>query len=175
MEPKELARALRDGTLIQAAAELERERGAALGGGDTRASAAAANDLGVVYYLLAQTGPAREMLESSRDDFVRLNDAIGQARALGNLARLEEKSHNRRAALALYQQAADLFHDSKAHGDEFATLRSLSQLYLKMGGWIQALATYDRGLTIKPHGTILDVILHWLYQIPLRMLGLSPA
>ena len=175
MEPGELTIALHSGTLNEAAAKLEDERKAALARGDVRASAITANDLGVVYYLAGQTAQARKELESSHDDFVRLDDQAGQGRALGNLARLEEKSRDRKRALAMYQQAADLFHGADEREDEFATLRSLSQLYLKMGGWLQALAAYDRGLTIKPHSTFFDAILHWLYQIPLRMLGLSPT
>jgi tetratricopeptide (TPR) repeat protein len=175
MEPVELAQVLQSGTLNEAAVRLEREREAALAQGDVLARATAANDLGVVYYHSGQTTRAREAMESSRDDFVLLNDLTGQARALGNLGRLEEGNHNRKEAHALYRQAADLFHEANDGEDEFVTLRSLSQLYLKLGGWIQALATYDHALTIKPHATLLDGVLHWLYQIPLRMLGFNSA
>jgi tetratricopeptide (TPR) repeat protein len=175
MEPEQLTEALRNGTLKETGEKLEREREAASERGDLRSRATAANDLGVVCYLLDETAQARKMLEASRDDFTHLGDTAGRARALGNLARVEEKGRNRKLALVLYQQAADLFHEANERGDEFATLRSLSQLYLKMGGWLQALAAYDRGLTIKPRSTLFDAILHWLYQIPLRMLGLSPA
>jgi tetratricopeptide (TPR) repeat protein len=173
MEPEELADVLHRGTLKETSEKLERDREAASERGDARQCAIISNDLGVVYYLLGEMERARNLLESSRADFVRMSDPAGQARSLGNLARVEERSHNRKLALALYQQAADLFHEAKEQGDEFATLRSLSQLYLKMGGWMQALAAYDRGLTIKPHSTLFDSILHWLYQIPLRMLGFS--
>jgi tetratricopeptide (TPR) repeat protein len=175
MEPQELAQALHSGTLNEAAVKLEGEREAALARGDVRARATAANDLGVVYYMSGQPTQAREAMESSRNDFAQLNDQAGEARALGNLARLEERNRNRRAALALYQQAADMFHEANDREDEFATLRSLSQLYLVMGGWLPALAAYDRGLMVKPHATFFDAILHWLYQIPLRMLGFNQA
>ena len=173
MEPQELAQAIHSGTLNEAAVKLESEREAAVVSGDVRARATAANDLGVIYYLSGQPIQAREAMESSRDDFVRLNDQPGEARALGNLARLEERNRNRKAALALYQQAADMFHEANDRENEFVTLRSLSQLYLAMGGWLPALAAYDRGLTVKPNATLFDAFLHWLYQIPLRMLGYS--
>jgi tetratricopeptide (TPR) repeat protein len=174
MEPAELARAVHNGALDDAARKLEDERAAAVRRGDSRASAVAANDLGVVYYLSGQREQARKALAGSLDDFTRLGDRSGKARALGNLARVEESSRNRAAALAMYQQAAELFHEGNERSDEFATLRSLSQLYLRMGGWLQALATYDRGLTVKPNRTWFDMILHWLYQIPLRMIGMTP-
>lgn len=173
MEPRELSQALHNGTLGEAATKLESQRAAALQRGDSHAGAVAANDLGVVYYLAGRTDEARKALECSRDEFAGLGDQVGLARASGNLARVEEKCHKPKVALALYHQAVELFHEGNERGDEFATLRSLSQLYLKMGAWLQALATFDRGLTIKPRKTFLDAILHWLYQIPLRMMGLS--
>lgn len=173
MEPVELAKAFDDGNLDAAAERIRDEREKALARGDLHSSASELNDLGVVYYLSGKMSPAREALEGARDEFVRIDDGVGQARAMGNLARVEEKCRNRKAALALYQQAADLFHEADERSDEFATLRSLSQLYLRMGGWLQALATYDRGLTIKPHPTLFDSLLHRLYQIPLSMIGMS--
>lgn len=173
MDEVELARAVKTGGLSETAFRLEKEFEAAKEISDDRKGAVASNDLGVVYYLIGDFEQARARLENSRDQFAKLGDSAGLARALGNLARIEERCRHRQQALALYQQAADLFHEAHANEDEFATLRSLSQLCLKMGGWMQALAAYDRGLTIKPHGSLFDRILHWLYQIPLRMMALG--
>lgn len=173
METRELTQALRNGKLGEALARLEGERVSAVQRGDLASKAEAENDLGVVYYLSGINDKARGAFEGSRDDFTRLNNQLGRARATGNLARVEERSKNRTAALALYQEAAALFHEAGEHADEFATLRSLSRLYLKMGGWIQALAAYDRGLAIKPGKSPIDVMLRWLYRIPLQMMGLA--
>lgn len=173
MAPQDLSRVLRSGQLGEAAGRLEREREAAVSRDDIPRRAAAGNDLGVVYYRMGKIPEARAALEGSRDDFASLNDQVGRARALGNLARVEERSHNRSGALVLYQQAADLMHDANERADEFATLVSLSRLCLKMGGWMQALAAYDRGLSVKPRKGSLDLMLHWLYQIPLKMMGIG--
>lgn len=175
MTPEELGEAIQNGKLNEAAVYLEQQRADAQARGDVSATASVVNDLGVVYYLAEQYPQARAAFESARDGFGQTDDALGRARALGNLARLEEKTGDRKAALALYQQAIDLFHEVNEREDEFATLRSLSQLYLKMGGWIQALAMYDRALMVKPKQGFFDKILHWLYQIPLRMLGMGSA
>ncbi len=175
MTPEELNEAIERGTLKEAAAALENKRDEATAGGQTQTAAELSNDLGVVYYLLGRYPEARTALQAARDGFLQLNDGTGEGRALGNLARVEEKKGDRKAALALYQQASDLFHAANERDDEFATLRSISQLYLKMGGWLQALATFDRALTIKPHRGPFDAFLHFIYQIPLRMLGYSAA
>ncbi len=86
---------------------------------------------------------------------------------------MEEGAGNAHLAMALYQQAIDLFDEAKQRDEEFATLKMLSQLYLKHGGWFQALAAYDRALQIKPRRGFFDSFLHLIYQIPLRMMGLS--
>ncbi len=175
MTPEALHESIQRGTLSSSAADLEKSRADALSRGEARLAARISNDLGVVYYYAGRNAESRAALERARDGFTQLNDQSGQAHALGNLARLEEKSGDAKIALALYQQTADMFHDSDQPMEEFATLRSLSQLYLRHGAWLQALSAYDRGLTIKPHKTLFDAFLHWLYQIPLRMLGVAPA
>ena len=175
MTPKELTEAVERGTLQDAAANLEKKRDEAVAGGQVQAAAELSNDLGVVYYLLGRYPDARTALQTARDSFFQLKEETGEGRALGNLARVEEKKGDRRVALGLYQQAADLFHAANEREEEFASLRSLSQLYLKMGGWLQALATFDRALLIKPHRGPFDSLLHAFYQIPLRMLGYSTA
>lgn len=175
MTPEALHESIQRGTLNNSASDLEKSRADALARGEGRLAARISNDLGVVYYFSGRSAESRVALERARDGFTQLNDQSGRAHAIGNLARLEEKSGNAKDALALYQQTADLFHDCSQPTEEFATLRSLSQLYLRHGAWLQALSSYDRALTIKPSKNLFDAFLHWLYQIPLRMLGVGSA
>ncbi len=170
MNSQELKQTTQSGTLNESAARLEKSRAQALARGDTKQSAVTSNDLGVLYYLGGRKSESRAAFELARIGFTKLNDSVGQARALGNLARLEENSGNPKAAMALYEQAVDLFHEGNERSDEFATLRLLSQLFLKQGGWLQALAAFDRALTVKPHRTLFDSFLHRIYQIPLQMM-----
>jgi tetratricopeptide (TPR) repeat protein len=175
MTPEELNEALEHGTLNEAATQLEHQRAEALGRGDVHGAAELSNDLGVVFFLAGRYPDADTALQRARDGFLQVNDSLGEARALGNLARLEEKKGDRQVAVGMYRQAADLFDAAKEYADEFATLRTLSQLYLKLGGWLQALATFDRALMIKPHRGLMEAFLHMIYQIPLRMLGIGTA
>jgi tetratricopeptide (TPR) repeat protein len=174
MDSTELRGALQEHRLGESIAALEKSRADSMAENDSRQTARVSNDLGVIYYLSARYAESRAALELARDQFIRLEDRAGQARALGNLARLDEKTGNAQAALPQYQQAADLLHEAREPEDEFATLRSLSQLFMKRGAWLHALASYDRALTIRPRKTWFDGILHTIYQIPLRMMGMSP-
>lgn len=156
-------------------ADIEEDRRLSIAARKEQRAAELANDLGVMHYLAGQYPEARAALQSARDAFERLDSPIGRARAAGNLARLEERSGNRAAALRLYREAADLFEQHGNAEDEFATLRALSRVYLRIGGWLQALATFDRALACKPGRGLWEALLRRLYQIPLRMLGLNYA
>ncbi len=173
MKPEELEQVIQEGKLEEAATQQERELAAAEDQGDRRQAAEKANDLGVIYYMLKRYDDARASLVKAHDHFVAVEDAVGQARALGNRARVEEQAGDNEKAASLYWQAAEQFHQANERDDEFATMRSLSQLYLKSGGWLQALATFDHALQIKPNSGLREAALHRFYQIPLRMFGLG--
>ncbi len=173
MKPEELNKAIQEGKLDQAAAQLEKEYADKAGNSDTHQAAADANDLGVVYYMLKDYDKARVWLQKGREQFEAANDPVGKARSLGNMARVEEQAGEKDKAASLYWEAAELFHQGGERDDEFATMRSLSQLYMKSGAWLQALATFDHALQIKPHPGVREAMLHRFYQIPLRMFGLG--
>ncbi|MGB8648004.1 MAG: tetratricopeptide repeat protein [Anaerolineae bacterium] len=173
MTPEELNQAVQDGKLEQAAAQLEKDCADLAAKGDTHKAAETANDLGVVYYMLKQYDPARAALGRAREQFEGANDVVGKARTMGNLARVEEQAGDKDKAASLYWEAAELFHQANERDDEFATMRSLSQLYMKRGGWLQALATFDQALQIKPNPGLREAMLHRFYQIPLKMFGLG--
>ncbi len=173
MKPEELNQAIQEGRLDQAAAQLEKEYAERDGQGDPHKSAEDANDLGVVYYMLKDYSQARNWLQKGREQFEALNDPTGKARSLGNMARVEEQAGDKEQAASLYWEAAELFHQANERDDEFATMRSLSQLYMKSGAWLQALATFDHAIQIKPHPGVREAMLHRFYQIPLRMFGLG--
>lgn len=173
MKPQELYQAIQDGKLEQVADQLEKEYAGQAGTADPHRLAEDANDLGVVYYMLKRYDQARSWLLKGREQFEALGDPLGKARSLGNLARVEEQAGQKDKAASFYWEAAELFHQANERDDEFATMRSLSQLYMKSGAWLQALATFDHALQIKPHPGVREAMLHRFYQIPLRMLGLG--
>ncbi|MGE5138488.1 MAG: tetratricopeptide repeat protein [Rudaea sp.] len=175
MTPKALNEAIHQGKLAEAAERLEHERDRAQARGDRKAAADVQNDLGVVYYVVGRLPDARATLMRARQTFAELEEPLGQARAMGNLARVEEKSDNTKAAEKLYWESAELFHQAGAAEEEFATMRQLSQLYLKAGGFLQAIATFDHALLVKPHRGLREAMLHRIYQVPLRMFGIGSA
>ncbi len=171
MDMAQLQLARTTGELDRSLSRLEKQRADAQRLGDPRQAAVLGNDLGVAYYVTGEFERARTCLLNTLEAFVSLKDTAGEGHAAGNLARVEERLGHIADAAARYQQAADLLHTARAFDDEFATLKMLSQLYLRNGAWLPALAAFDRALVVKPRKGPLDGLLHWLYQIPLRMMG----
>ncbi len=134
---------------------------------DSAHAAAVANDLGVVYYLAGRRNDARQVLRDALVTFEQLGNALGQAKALGNLARVLERDGDRENAEKNYQRAAELFHQVGEKGFEADTWRVLSQMQLQRGRWLEAIATYDRALAAKGGSGALRAFL----QIPLRLIG----
>ncbi|MBM3129078.1 MAG: tetratricopeptide repeat protein [Chloroflexi bacterium] len=135
---------------------------------DREHAAAVANDLGVVYYLAGRRDDAHKILQDALTTFEQLGNVLGQAKALGNLARLQERAGDREGAERNYQRAAELFHQGGEKEFEATTYRVLSQMQLQRGRWLESLATYDRALAAKGGAGALRGFL----QIPLRLLGI---
>lgn len=173
MNQTELQQHVANGTLAQAAEQLQNEFNAAQQNGDAQASAEAANDLGIVYWMQNDTALAREYLDKAQQLFIEADDAAGQGRATGNLAQLEERAGNGEAAAALYMQAADLLHDGSAFQDEYTTRRRLSKYYLTHGATLLSLSETVKALRVKPNAGAWDKFQIWFYSIPLNLMGIK--
>lgn len=173
MKQTELQQHIQQGTLADAATELEAERAAAQEKGDAQNLALATNDLGIVYFVMNRTDDARAMLSAAQQLFIQTNDAAGQGRATGNLAELEERAGNGEQASALYMQAADLLHEGNAFDDEYATRRRLSRYYLTHGATMMSLSETVKALSVKPNPGLWDKIQRWIYALPLKLLGVQ--
>lgn len=173
MNQMELQQHVANGTLAQAAEQLQNEFNTAQQNGDAQASAEAANDLGIVYWMQDDTALAREYLDRAQQLFIQANDAAGQGRATGNLAQLEERAGNGEAAAALYMQAADLLHDGGAFQDEYTTRRRLSKYYLTHGATLLSLSETVKALRVKPNAGAWDKFQIWFYSIPLNLMGIK--
>ena len=158
------------GSLKESVDPLERARAASIAQGDALLAATVANDLGVVYYLLGRDSQAHDALRQALETFEQCGDMLGQARATGNLAQLQNRRGDRDNAERNYVRAADLFHQTRERRLEFDTYQALSQMQLKRGRWLEALAAYDRGLAAKGGSGLLRAFL----QIPLKLAGLRP-
>ena len=173
MDQMELQQHVNNGTLAQAAEQLQNEFAAAQQNSDAQKSAEAANDLGIVYLMQNETARAREQLSKAQELFIQVNDAAGQGRATGNLAQLEERAGNRDAAAALYMQAADLLHEGGSLQDEYRTRRRLSRYYLTHGATMLALSETVKALRVKPNAGAWDKFQIWFYSIPLNLMGIK--
>lgn len=172
MNQTELQEHAVNGTLAQAAEQLQGEFAAAQEKNDAQASGEAANDLGIVYLMQNEIDPAREYLGKAEQLFIRANDAAGQGRATGNLGQLEERAGNGEAAAALYMQAADLLHEGSAFQDEYTTRRRLSKYYLTHGATLLSLGETVKGLRVKPNANAWEKFQIWFYSIPLSLIGI---
>lgn len=158
----------RDGSLNESIPLFEQARAAYLAQGEAAKAASVANDLGVVYYLAGRRDEARRILEDARAVFERMGEVAGQARALGNIAQVLNRAGDQAGAEEHYQHAAELFHHIGERALEYDTYRALSQMQLRRGRWLEALAAYDRALAAKGGAGALRAFL----QIPLRLLGM---
>lgn len=145
----------------------EQARAAYVAAGNQAQAAVVANDLGVVYYLVGRKDQARQVLDDALAAHEKLGNVLGQAKAIGNLAQLSNRAGDKVAAERNYLRAAELFHQVGERAMEFDTYRALSQMQLQSGHWLQALASYDRGLAAKGGSRFL----RWFLQIPLKIAG----
>lgn len=173
MEQAQLQELIARGKLEQAETTLRRERDDALAGGDVHAAAVSANDLGVLYLYMNRSDEARQVLSQAQLGFIEANDAEGQARALGNLARLEYKTGDLSTAAADYLQAADLFHETYHLQEEYVTLRVLSRVYTLQGNFWQGIAMMERALGVKPDKSPFERLQQFFYRLPLRLMGMG--
>lgn len=173
MNQTELQQHMSNGTLAQAAAQLEAERAGAQAQNDVEKLALASNDLGIIYLLTNRADEAQSLLSQAQRLFIQANDTAGQGRATGNLAQLEEQRGNKDAAAALYMQAADLLHEGGSFQDEYTTRRRLSRMYLTRGATMLALSETVKALSVKPNANAWDKFQMWFYSIPLNMMGLG--
>lgn len=173
MDQNQLQTYVQNNSLEQAITLLEQERSAAEATGNRAQVALSSNDLGVVLTILGRNDEARAALAQAQQLFIALDDTAGQGRATGNLAQLEERVGNGDASGALFMQAADLLHEGSAFSDEYATRKRLSKFYLSKGATMQALGENAKALAVKPDANAWDKFLHWLYGVPLKLMGVG--
>ena len=100
-----------------------------------------------------------------------MEDADGQAQALGNLGshykasgQLEKAAQHFKDALTLFRQLGD----SQA---ESITWRALSTVRLRQRRWLEAVLAYDSSLTCLKQLSLGQRLLHLLLGLPLRLLS----
>lgn len=172
--PESLAqRALQDfrqGRFADAAEGFRAAREAYERAGNLPAAAEAANNQSVALLQAGRPQEARQAVDGTPEVFERAGDSLRAAQAVGNLASAAEACGDLEAAERLYQAAQERFAVLGDGAAQATLLKSLSQLQLKRGRPLEALATMQAGLEQKPRRSLRDRWLQRLLRLPSRLL-----
>ncbi|GAB4477145.1 MAG: hypothetical protein Kow0088_15680 [Anaerolineales bacterium] len=174
LSPKELAeraeRFYRDGNLPEAAEGFEAAARAYQAQGKQILAAEMWNNYSVV---LIQLGRGEEAVKTVETTLPILNESGDQERlgvAYGNLATALEACGRYAEAQEAYLQSADLLEKCGKMELRLHALKALSQLQLKQGKQLQALATFQAALEDSSQLSLQQRFLKKLMEIPSKLL-----
>ncbi len=153
-----------------AARRFEEARVVAEQAGERQHLAETLNDLGVARRELSEWDAAQQALEAAYALFGELQDARGQAQALGNLASVYEGRGNYAAAAEAYRESARMF---EALGESELAMyarQALSRLHLEQRQWLTAIGAYEEGIEAMPDSSLKKKVLQQLMRLPGRWL-----
>jgi tetratricopeptide (TPR) repeat protein len=119
-------------------------------------------------------GNAQGALQASQGTekvFAEAGDLKRQAMAFGNQAAALESLHKDEEAIQLYQQSNQLLKQLNEQSLRVYVLQSLSGLQLRQRHYMNAMATMEAALEIKPNLGLRERFLKKLLQIVFKMLG----
>lgn len=123
---------------------------------------------------LLQAGDAREALQAAQGlerVFELAGDVRRQALALGNEAAALDALNQNQAALEKYQQCAELLKQAGDQESRAVVLKSISQLQLRTGHHLEALASMDAAIDNRKRPSLTERVLKKLLKIPFDMLN----
>lgn len=163
--------AYQDERLDNAAAGFRDAMEAFSGRGDHLQAAEMANNLCVVLLKMDDPGGALAAVEGTPEVFAAHGNDQRTAMAYGNLASALEAGGDFEGAQQAYRKAVDLFAeigdtDSRAH-----TLKALSQMQLRKGQTMEAVASMQAGLEGQTSLNFWQRLLRRILRLPYRLLG----
>ena len=129
------------------------------------------NDIGVVQRELGRLEDAEMTLNRAFDLFGELDDAKGQAQAMGNLANVLESQQRYAEAADAYRRSARMFEECGSGDLAMYSWQALSRLHLQHKDWLGAIATFEEGIEQMPEGSIKKGLLQRIVQLPGRWLA----
>ena len=111
---------------------------------------------------------AFEFVDGTDKVFEKANDTNRQAIALANQAAVLEGLKKYDQAVLKYEESSRLFKEDGNREKRVMVLESLSQLHLKMGNQLDAMATMQIALDNKKKPSVIERFLKKLLQIPFR-------
>jgi tetratricopeptide (TPR) repeat protein len=100
-----------------------------------------------------------------------LGDAPHEAQAIANLAAAHDGAGHVDEALALYQQAIDLFGAMGEKDNRAACFKKLGALQIKRGQQMQALVSMQAGLNLSPKLSAKEKTLKGVLGQAMKMIG----
>ncbi len=129
-------------------------------------AAEAANNLSVCYLKAGNAPKALEVATGTDEIFAQAGDLRRQAMALGNQAAALESLGNLSHAVDKYEESSKLLKQSGDLDNRAIVLQSLSELQMKMGHQLDAMAMMRIALLNKKKPSFLDRLLQKLLKIP---------
>lgn len=139
--------------------------------GDELKAAEMGNNACVAFIQAGDPVLALETVDGTAQTFDRLGDPKRAAQAVGNQASALEATGRIDEAERAYVAAADRFKKLGEADARADTLKALSQLQLKRGRAVDALASMQQGLEGGQKLSLRERFLRWLARIPMRILG----
>jgi tetratricopeptide (TPR) repeat protein len=139
--------------------------------GDELAAAETANNLSVAHLKAGDAQAAWSVIKYTDQVFMKSGDQRRLAMTLGNQAAALESIGELNVALAKYSECADLL---KTLGDQetrSSVLRSLSEVQMRTGHQLEAMATMDAALNHQKRLSPVEQFLKKLLKIPMNMLN----
>ncbi len=136
----------RDGRYEAAAAKFVEAQQAFAAEGNAKEAAECSNNRGVCWRQAARFDEAAAAFEEARAAFQALNDSMGEAQVLGNLAALADSRGDAQQALDWYQQAVERFEQLNAQAYVKDTYTAISKLKLKQRDFMGAITSFDASL-----------------------------
>ena len=129
------------------------------------------NNIGIIRRKQGRWEEALDSLEEAQRLFVRIDDQARQAQALGNLASVYASMKRREDAERSWGVAASIFQELGDRQKQGDTLLALGLSMFRSGRRQEGLATYQAGIGMVEHPTLLQRIYRILLVIQTRIFG----
>ena len=163
---KEGVQAFRDGNYELAQSKFEALLEQAEAEDKPAKAAEALNDLGVTRKQLGNIDGALEALHKALKYYQDADDELGEAKTLGNFGMVEEAAEKYEDAIQSYLDAASIFEELEEVELATFTWQALSKLQLRQKDWLNAIASYERGIANLPDNSVKKKIVKNLLKAP---------
>jgi len=160
----------RAGRFADAAQAFAMAYAAAEAAGERQRAAEALNDLGVARRELAEWVQAEAALEKAYALFAELGNATGKAQVMGNMGSVFEGQARYEEAADAYKQSAQMFQEIGDGDSAMYAWQALSQLRMKHGQWLSAVAAYEEGIENLPDRSLKKGLLKRILRLPGNLL-----